>query len=164
MRAMLTQAKLAAAAGSLCFSLAAVAQTPAPPSDAPAAAPAAAPATKKVSVKGVARFDFDRSTVNPEDGIKLMTEVRSMKNVTWQVISVVGHTDSVGPAAYNQQLSERRAEAVQAFLIEKGVKPERIRPTGMGKEQPVATNATSSGRALNRRTEIEFQGLQAVEQ
>ena len=162
MKTLLTAAVLTAATGSLCLSLAAGAQTPAPP-----AAPvdsAAAPVMQKVSVKGTARFDFDRSTVNPEDGIKLMTEVRSMKNVTWQVISVVGHTDSVGADAYNQHLSERRAEAVQAFLIDKGVKPERIRTSGMGKTQPIASNGTSAGRAMNRRTEIEFQGLQAVAQ
>ena len=127
-----------------------------------AAAPA--PAVQKVSVKGVARFDFDRATVNQDDGLKLMSEVRSMKNVTWQTINVVGHTDGVGPDAYNQKLSERRAEAVQAFLIEKGVKPERIRTAGKGKTLPIATNATSEGRATNRRTEIEFQGLQAVAQ
>jgi OOP family OmpA-OmpF porin len=128
----------------------------------PGAGPA--PAVQKVSVKGVARFDFDRASVNSDDGLKLMSEVRSMKNVTWQTISVVGHTDSVGPDGYNQKLSERRAEAVQTFLIDKGVKPERIRTSGRGEAAPVATNATSQGRALNRRTEIEFQGLQAVSQ
>jgi OOP family OmpA-OmpF porin len=128
------------------------------------AAPAAAPAVQKVSVKGVARFDFDRAEVNPEDGLKLMSEVRSMKNVTWQTISVVGHTDAVGPDDYNVKLSERRAAAVQAFLIDKGVKPERIRTSAKGEAQPVAPNATAQGRAMNRRTEIEFQGLQSVAQ
>jgi OOP family OmpA-OmpF porin len=123
-----------------------------------------APAVQKVSVKGIARFDFDKVSVNPDDGGKLMSEVRSMKNVTWQTISVVGHTDSVGPDAYNQKLSERRASAVQAFLIEKGVKPERIRTEGKGEAVPLASNATTSGRSMNRRTEIEFQGLQAVAQ
>jgi OmpA-OmpF porin, OOP family len=133
---------------------ASLAQTDAPP----------APAVQKVSVKGVARFDFNRAAVNPEDGMKLMSEVRSMKNVTWQTISVTGHTDSVGPDGYNQKLSERRADAVQSFLIEKGVKPERIRTAGKGEAIPIATNATSEGRAMNRRTEIEFQGLQSVQQ
>ena len=123
---------------------------------------AAAPAVQKVSVKGTARFDFDKAAVNPEDGTKLMTEVRSMKNVTWQTISVTGHTDSVGSDAYNQKLSERRAQAVQAFLIEKGVKPERIRTNGRGESAPIADNATAAGRSTNRRTEIEFQGLQTA--
>jgi len=161
MKRTLQAATFAVAAGTLCLSLAAVAQTPAAPADAPAAA---APTLQKVSVKGIARFDFDQASVNPEDGIKLMTEVRSMKNVTWQVIRVVGHTDSVGADGYNKQLSERRAEAVQAFLIDKGVKPERIQASGVGKLEPIASNKTSTGRAQNRRTEIEFQGLQAVGQ
>jgi outer membrane protein OmpA-like peptidoglycan-associated protein len=158
MNRRLDVAMLAAAA--VCFSLTAAAQTPSAPAD----APAATPALQKVSVKGTARFDFDRATVNAEDGVKLMTEVRSMKNVTWQVITVVGHTDGIGADAYNQKLSERRADAVQAFLIDKGVKPERIRTSGMGRRQPIASNANARGRALNRRTEIEFQGLQAVGQ
>jgi OOP family OmpA-OmpF porin len=135
-----------------------VAQTA--PADAPADGPAPAPVVQKVSVKGVARFDFDRAIVHPEDGLKLMGEVRAMKNVTWQTISVVGHTDSLGSRAYNQHLSQRRADAVQAFLIEKGVKPERIRTSAMGKASPVASNASAGGRAANRRAEIEFQGLQ----
>jgi OOP family OmpA-OmpF porin len=125
---------------------------------------AAAPAVQKVHVKGIARFDFDKATVNPDDGTKLMTEVRSMKNVTWQTINVVGHTDSVGPEAYNQNLSERRAEAVQAYLIEKGVKPERIKTGGKGELFPIATNKTAAGRAENRRTEIEFLGVQSLAQ
>jgi OOP family OmpA-OmpF porin len=156
MKAVTRAAALVAANASICLCAAAFAQTPAAPAD-------GAP-MQKVSVKGVARFDFDRATVNPEDGIKLMSEVRSMKNVTWQQIRVVGHTDSLGTDTYNKKLSERRADAVQAFLVDKGVKPERIRPEGVGKAEPIATNATAAGRALNRRTEIEFQGLQAVSQ
>jgi OOP family OmpA-OmpF porin len=128
------------------------------------APPPASPAAQKVSVKGVARFGFDRATVNPEDGGKLMSEVRSMKNVTWQTIRVTGHTDSLGPVPYNEKLSERRAEAVQAFLIEKGVKPERIKTDGKGPHVPVASNKTASGRAVNRRAEIEFVGLQSLAQ
>jgi outer membrane protein OmpA-like peptidoglycan-associated protein len=156
MRVITRIAALVAANASIGLCATAFAQAPAAPAD--------APALQKVSVKGVARFDFDRATVNPDDGTKLMAEVRSMKNVTWQQIRVVGHTDSLGADAYNKKLSERRAEAVQAFLVDKGVKPERIRPEGVGKAQPIATNATANGRALNRRTEIEFQGLQAVGQ
>jgi OmpA-OmpF porin, OOP family len=126
--------------------------------------PAASPAVQKVSVKGVARFDFDKAAVNAEDGTKLMTEVRSMKNVTWQTISVKGHTDSIGSEPYNVKLSERRAQAVQEFLVEKGVKPERIKTEAKGPHEPIATNKTSTGRAQNRRTEIEFVGLQSLAQ
>ena len=122
----------------------------------------ASPAVQKVSVKGTARFDFNKATVNEDDGTKLMKEVRSMKNVTWQTISVTGHTDSLGPEPYNVKLSEKRAQAVQEFLIGKGVKPERIKTEAKGPHVPVASNKTREGRAQNRRTEIEFVGLQSV--
>lgn len=126
--------------------------------------PPATPAVQKVAVKGVARFDFNKAEVNPEDGAKLMSEVRSMKNVTWNTIQVTGHTDSIGSEAYNQKLSEERAQAVQAYLIEKGVKSEKIKTAGMGKTSPIASNKTPAGRSLNRRTEIEFQGVQSLAQ
>ena len=87
-----------------------------------------------------------------------------MKNVTWQTIQVTGHTDSIGSQDFNLKLSERRAQAVQAFLLEKGVKPEKIRTEAMGKLAPIASNKTAAGRAQNRRAEIEFVGLQTVAQ
>jgi OOP family OmpA-OmpF porin len=127
-------------------------------------APAASPAVQKVSVKGTARFDFNKATVNEEDGLKLMKEVRSMKNVTWQTITVAGHTDNLGPEPYNVKLSEKRAQAVEEFLVGKGVKPERIKTEAKGPHEPVASNKTKEGRAQNRRTEIEFVGLQSVGQ
>jgi OmpA-OmpF porin, OOP family len=129
-----------------------------------AGAPGASPAVQKVSVKGVARFGFDRTSVNEDDGSQLMKEVRSMKNVTWQTITVTGHTDSVGPVSYNERLAERRAAAVQEFLIGRGVKPERIRLDAKGPHAPVASNRTREGRAQNRRAEIEFVGLQSLAQ
>ena len=125
---------------------------------------AVSPAVQKVSVKGTARFDPAKAEINSEDGTRLMTEVRSVKNVSWQTIRVTGHTDSLGPEDYNQSLSERRAEAVQAFLIDKGVKPERIRIDARGETTPVASNKTASGRSQNRRVEIEFQGVQSLAQ
>ena len=128
------------------------------------AADAATPAVQKVSVKGTARFDFNKAQVNEEDGVKLMKEVRSMKNVTWQTISVTGHTDNIGPEPYNVKLSEKRAASVQEFLVGKGVKPERIKTEAKGPREPIATNKTRDGRAQNRRTEIEFVGLQSVAQ
>ena len=124
----------------------------------------ATPAVQKVSVKGTARFDFNKASVHEEDGLKLMKEVRSMKNVTWQTITVTGHTDNVGAEPYNVKLSEKRAEAVQEFLIGKGVKPERIKTEAKGPHEPVASNKTKEGRAQNRRTEIEFVGLQSTAQ
>lgn len=69
-------------------------------------------------------------------------------------IMICGHTDDVGSAEYNQQLSEKRAKAVYSYLIEDGIPPSRLQYKGFGKSQPVSENDTEEGRALNRRTEI----------
>jgi outer membrane protein OmpA-like peptidoglycan-associated protein len=61
---------------------------------------AAAPAVQKISAKGFARFEFDKATLNPAEVTNFMAEHDSFKNVTWQSVSIVGHTDSVGPEAY----------------------------------------------------------------
>ena len=73
----------------------------------------------------------------------------------------VGHTDSVGNDAYNQKLSVRRAEAVKAFLVSKGIEKNRVYTEGKGEKQPVADNKTAEGRAKNRRVEIEVVGTRA---
>jgi len=80
-------------------------------------------------------------------------------------ISVVieGHTDSIGSETYNQRLSERRAEAVRQYLVERGVAASRLETRGYGESQPIAPNTTPEGkdnpegRALNRRAELKVQ-------
>ena len=67
---------------------------------------------------------------------------------------IEGHTDSTGPDGYNQGLSERRAEAVQGYLVDHGVSPSNLSTVGYGEAQPVADNSTREGRALNRRVEL----------
>lgn len=67
---------------------------------------------------------------------------------------IEGHTDATGPAAYNRDLSERRAEAVRRGLEERGIDAGRIQVQGLGESYPVATNDTTAGRQLNRRVEI----------
>lgn len=69
-------------------------------------------------------------------------------------VDIVGHTDSDGTDAYNQGLSERRAESVRSYLSAQGVQPVRMIASGRGKTQPIATNATAEGKARNRRVEI----------
>jgi len=101
-------------------------------------------------------FEFDRADIKPESEVELLEVVRLLQaHPKWKV-EVQGHTDSVGTAMYNQQLSQRRAEAVRQFLIQRGIKPERIQARGYGSSRPIAPNTTEEGRALNRRTEILF--------
>ncbi len=69
-------------------------------------------------------------------------------------INVIGHTDNVGDAAFNQDLSERRAQAVSGVLLSGGVSPTRVRSIGAGENQPVASNLNEAGRQANRRVEI----------
>jgi len=69
-------------------------------------------------------------------------------------VQIIGHTDNVGDAAYNQDLSERRAGAVAGVLLDSGISAGRIRTMGRGEAQPVSSNLTPEGRAQNRRVEI----------
>jgi OOP family OmpA-OmpF porin len=73
-------------------------------------------------------------------------------------VIAIGHTCSIGTDAYNQKLSVRRAESVKAYLVSKGVEPNRIYTEGKGEKQPVANNGTKEGRMKNRRVEIEVIG------
>ncbi|MEM0985934.1 MAG: OmpA family protein [Pseudomonadota bacterium] len=69
-------------------------------------------------------------------------------------VDIVGHASADGDDAYNQQLSERRADAVRDYLVQQGMQPVRIKTYGFGETQPIADNSTAQGRAANRRVEI----------
>ncbi|MBS1301104.1 OmpA family protein [Loktanella sp. SALINAS62] len=84
----------------------------------------------------------------------LNTLARSIQAYPNSTVNVIGHTDDVGAAAFNQDLSQRRAQAVSNVLINAGVSPARIRSIGRGEDQPIATNLTPAGRQQNRRVEI----------
>ena len=129
-----------------------------PPAPAPAPAPAAA---SKVTYAADAFFDFDKSVLKPEGKAKLDDLVSKVKSINLEVIIAVGHTDSIGTDAYNQKLSVRRAEAVKAYLVSKGIEKNRVYTEGKGEKQPVADNRTAEGRAKNRRVEIEVVGTRA---
>jgi OOP family OmpA-OmpF porin len=138
---------------------AAPAPAPAPARAAAPAAPAApAAAASKVTYAADAFFDFDKSVVKPAGKAKLDDLISKVKGINLEVIIAVGHTDSVGSEAYNQKLSVRRAEAVKAYLVTKGIEKNRIYTEGKGEKQPVASNKTPEGRTKNRRVEIEVVG------
>ena len=138
------------------------APAPAAPAARPAApAPAPAPTSQKVTFAADAFFDFDKAVLKPEGKSKLDGLVGQIKGITLEVVIAVGHTDSVGSDAYNQKLSLRRAEAVKAYLVSKGIEANRVYTEGKGKKQPVADNKTADGRAKNRRVEIEVVGTKA---
>ena len=135
------------------------------PAPAPAPAPVAAaqpPVATKVTYAADAFFDFDKSVLKPEGKAKLDDLVSKVKDINLEVVIAVGHTDSVGSDAYNQNLSVRRSEAVKAYLVSKGIEKNRVYTEGKGKKQPVADNKTSEGRAKNRRVEIEVVGTRAA--
>ena len=112
---------------------------PAAAKAAPAAAAAAAPkpAAQKVTLAADALFDFDKATLRDEGKAKLDKLSNDIKGIKLEVIIAVGHADRFGTDAYNQKLSERRAEAVKAYLVSKGVEPNRVYTEGKGKKQPV---------------------------
>jgi len=117
-----------------------------------------APTSEKVSFAADAFFDFDKATLKPEGKAKLDELSAQLGGINLEVIIAVGHTDSVGTDAYNQKLSVRRADAVKAYLVTKGVESNRVYTEGKGEKQPVADNKTAEGRAKNRRVEIEVVG------
>jgi len=99
-------------------------------------------------------FDTDKSDIKPEFN-GLLDDVAAVLNNNPSVrIRVDGHTDSRGSDAYNQGLSERRAQAVQAALGQRGIAADRLSAQGFGERKPAASNATSQGRYQNRRVEL----------
>ena len=125
---------------------------------APPVAPPAPPVATKVTYAADAFFDFNKSILKPQGKAKLDDLADKVKAINLEVIIAVGHTDSVGSDAYNQKLSVRRAEAVKAYLVSRGIEKNRVYTEGKGEKQPVADNKTSEGRAKNRRVEIEVVG------
>lgn len=129
---------------------------------APAPEPAPTPVITKVSLEADAYFDFDKATLKQGGKDRIDSEITKLGQVDLNSVIAIGHTDSIGSDAYNQKLSERRAQAVKDYLVSKGVAADRIQIKGMGESQPVADNKTREGRAKNRRVEIEFNATQKV--
>ncbi|OAJ51308.1 flagellar motor protein MotB [Paraburkholderia ginsengiterrae] len=118
-----------------------------------------APVANGVAVKlpETALFDFNKSDVRG-DATAVIDRSAVLLNRSKKPIVVEGYTDNVGTLEYNQQLSESRATAVGYALVARSVAMDRIRTKGNAYNNPVASNDTPEGRALNRRTEIVVRG------
>ena len=152
------------------------APTPPPPPPKPAPAPEPKPVAKPeppkkpavVTVTSTELFEFDRATLTPEARAKLDQEIvaRAKDLGTISLVHVDGHADRLGSHEYNQRLSERRAEAVRAYLVSRGFDASKIETLGSGKTNPVKSCPDQKSRkalieclAPNRRVVVEMKGM-----
>jgi outer membrane protein OmpA-like peptidoglycan-associated protein len=122
----------------------------------PYSAPPPPPAPKVIDkITLMIHFDIDKSNIRKSDEAELKRGINFVKKYPRSKVRVEGHTDSVGSDKYNQELSERRAEGVKNYLVQKGaVDASKITSVGYGETRPVASNKTEQGKAQNRRVEI----------
>ena len=99
-------------------------------------------------------FDFDSDRLRPEAATNLRSLASSLAAYPNTDLLIVGHTDSEGKTDYNLALSQRRAQSVADYLTSQGVSSYRLRNTGRGETEPLASNASASGRQQNRRVEV----------
>jgi outer membrane protein OmpA-like peptidoglycan-associated protein len=128
--------------------------TPAPE---PVATPVVLPKEETITIRDV-HFEFNKATLTPGDKQQLDMVATKLKTEASNVqLHVSGHTDSVGSDAYNQKLSQRRAQSVTDYLVSAGIpRASFVSVEGDGEARPVADNKTADGRALNRRVEIKI--------
>lgn len=101
-------------------------------------------------------FAYDKADIQPRFYGTLSAVANTLQDYRATDVEIIGHTDSIGSDDYNLGLSERRGRSVADFLVQRAADPSRLVVEGMGKSEPVASNATISGRAANRRVEIVF--------
>jgi outer membrane protein OmpA-like peptidoglycan-associated protein len=129
------------------------------------------PHGKKVDARGCpeilltltgVNFDFDKSTIKPDAAQILNQAVDELNKAKAVDVRIEGHTDSIGSEAYNLKLSQRRADAVELYLVDHGIPAARLSTEGKGESQPVASNDTAEGRYQNRRVEFHVAGESPV--
>jgi len=112
---------------------------------------------ERIKFRGKVHFALDRDSIKPqshgllEDVARILNKYDRIKTLL-----IAGHTDNQGASDYNRTLSEKRAEAVKQFLVDRGVEPERLKAKGFGETQPIASNESVEGRATNRRVEFKI--------
>lgn len=144
-----------------------VAQAPTPP--APPAPVAPVITSQKVTYQADTLFDFDKAVLKPAGKQSLDDLATKIQGMNTEVVVATGHTDKIGSDKYNDRLSLRRAQAVKAYLVSKGVPANKIYTEGKGKRNPVKTDCKQKNRkaliaclAPNRRVEVEVVGTQQV--
>ncbi|MGF6723763.1 OOP family OmpA-OmpF porin [Paraburkholderia sp. GAS41] len=140
-----------------------VAQAPTPPAPAPAPAPVIQ--SQKITYQADALFDFDKAVLKPGGKEKLDDLASKIGGLNLEVVVATGYTDRIGSDKYNDRLSLRRAQAVKAYLVSKGIEANRIYTEGKGKRNPVTTGCNQKNRkaliaclAPDRRVEVEVVG------
>ncbi len=108
-----------------------------------------------IHIRGKVQFPLNSAELLPKNQ-KLLDQLARLlrENPDIELVQIEGHTDNTGENAFNQQLSEKRAEVVKQALVERGVDPKRLVTKGFGKSRPIAPNDTEAGRAKNRRVEL----------
>ncbi len=119
-----------------------VAQAPTPPTPAAPAAPAIT--SEKVTYQADALFDFDKAVLKPAGKTSLDDLASKIEGMNTEVVVATGYTDRIGSDKYNDRLSLRRAQAVKAYLVSKGVPANKIYTEGKGKRNPVTTGCTGN--------------------
>lgn len=102
-------------------------------------------------------FEFDQAQLQPGGRRQIARIAQALRDDSKSTVRIEGHTDSLGAAGYNRDLSQRRAEAVREAFIVEGIDPQRVQATGLGEAYPVATNDTAAGRQQNRRVDVLIQ-------
>ncbi len=114
------------------------------------------PAAAVVPDTMTVRFGYKQLTLTPESQARMDPVIEALRRDPRLRVEVRTYTDNVGPARYNQRLSDARADALREMLITRGIAADRIDAAGEGENDPVADNASEEGRALNRRGELRF--------
>ena len=99
-------------------------------------------------------YDFDSDAIRADAGLNLTTLAASLKEYPDTELLIVGHTDSMGTTAYNQDLSTRRASSASRYLALEGIDSSRLHTSGKGELEAVGSNLTEAGRQMNRRIEV----------
>jgi len=136
---------------------------PPPPEPVPLPPPPPEPVKEKVTITLNVEFDTNKAIVKDEyyDEIKKVADF--MKEFPDTTAEIGGHTDNVASAAYNQKLSEKRANSVRQYIIDKfGIDGSRLTAAGYGLTKPIADNGTAEGRQKNRRVEAVMEAIRIV--